>query len=232
MLFYHLILCTYLHLFYVNFDSDGNFPCFYCVFLSFLQIIVATPGRLLDHIENRSGISVRLMGLKMLVLDEADLLLKLGFRKDIEKIVDCVPRHRQSMLFSATIPKEVGLLPTIAFGYSKILLFQFLLVLISYVTICVHMYFFYEGTQDFSTGFEEGSCLYRYCRVGKARDTCKGLNNFFLFPRFPNSLTLSILQCYLIFWICFWWQYQMVFSCSYKIFRFLMFQCFFIQILF
>ncbi|CAN6456201.1 unnamed protein product [Victoria cruziana] len=71
------------------------------------QIIVATPGRLLDHIENRSGISVRLMGLKMLVLDEADLLLKLGFRKDIEKIVDCVPRHRQSMLFSATIPKEV-----------------------------------------------------------------------------------------------------------------------------
>ncbi|KAF3791889.1 DEAD-box ATP-dependent RNA helicase 48 [Nymphaea thermarum] len=71
------------------------------------QIIVATPGRLLDHIENRSGFSVRLMGLKMLVLDEADLLLNLGFRKDIEKVVDCVPRQRQSMLFSATIPKEV-----------------------------------------------------------------------------------------------------------------------------
>ncbi|MQM05202.1 hypothetical protein Taro_038021 [Colocasia esculenta] len=71
------------------------------------QIIVATPGRLLDHIENKSGISSRLMGLKVLVLDEADHLLDLGFRKDIEKIVDCLPRMRQSLLFSATMPKEV-----------------------------------------------------------------------------------------------------------------------------
>ncbi|KAL6556372.1 hypothetical protein OROGR_005660 [Orobanche gracilis] len=71
------------------------------------QILVATPGRLLDHIENKSGISVRLMGLHMLVLDEADHLLDLGFRKDMEKIVDCLPRKRQSLLFSATIPKEV-----------------------------------------------------------------------------------------------------------------------------
>jgi superfamily II DNA/RNA helicase len=71
------------------------------------QIIVATPGRLLDHIENKSSVSVRLMGLKMLVLDEADLLLDLGFRKDMEKIVDCLPRQRQSLLFSATVPKEV-----------------------------------------------------------------------------------------------------------------------------
>ncbi|XP_059640204.1 probable DEAD-box ATP-dependent RNA helicase 48 [Cornus florida] len=71
------------------------------------QIIVATPGRLLDHIENKSGFSARLMGLKMLILDEADHLLDLGFRKDMEKIVDCVPRQRQSLLLSATIPKEV-----------------------------------------------------------------------------------------------------------------------------
>ncbi|CAK7335496.1 unnamed protein product [Dovyalis caffra] len=71
------------------------------------QIIVATPGRLLDHIENKGGLSVHLMGLKMLILDEADHLLDLGFRKDVEKIVDCLPRQRQSLLFSATIPKEV-----------------------------------------------------------------------------------------------------------------------------
>ncbi|XP_068640013.1 probable DEAD-box ATP-dependent RNA helicase 48 [Aristolochia californica] len=71
------------------------------------EIIVATPGRLLEHIENKSGFSVRLMGLKLLILDEADHLLDLGFRKDIEKLVDCVPRQRQTMLFSATIPKEV-----------------------------------------------------------------------------------------------------------------------------
>ncbi|MCD7448580.1 hypothetical protein HAX54_044526 [Datura stramonium] len=76
---------------------EGN-PC---------QIIVATPGRLLDHIENKSGFSTRLMGLKMIILDEADHLLDLGFRKDIEKLVDCLPRRRQSLLFSATIPKEV-----------------------------------------------------------------------------------------------------------------------------
>ncbi|KAK3159532.1 hypothetical protein QOZ80_2AG0151230 [Eleusine coracana subsp. coracana] len=71
------------------------------------QILVATPGRLLDHIENKSSFSVRLMGLKILVLDEADHLLDLGFRKDIEKIVDSLPRQRQTLLFSATIPKEV-----------------------------------------------------------------------------------------------------------------------------
>lgn len=76
----------------------------------FSQILVATPGRLLDHIENKSGISLRLMGLRMLVLDEADHLLDLGFRKDVEKIVDCLPRQQQSLLFSATIPKEVRLL--------------------------------------------------------------------------------------------------------------------------
>nr|XP_034887988.1 probable DEAD-box ATP-dependent RNA helicase 48 isoform X4 [Populus alba] len=71
------------------------------------QIIVATPGRLLDHIENKGGLSVHLMGLKVLVLDEADHLLDLGFRKDLEKILDCLPRERQSLLFSATIPKEI-----------------------------------------------------------------------------------------------------------------------------
>ncbi|KAJ8766196.1 hypothetical protein K2173_021713 [Erythroxylum novogranatense] len=71
------------------------------------QMIIATPGRLLDHIENRGGLSVHLMALKMLILDEADHLLDLGFRKDVEKIVDCLPRRRQSLLFSATIPKEV-----------------------------------------------------------------------------------------------------------------------------
>lgn len=44
----------------------------------------------------------------MLILDEAGHLLDLGFRKDIEKIVDCLPRKRQSLLFTATLPKEVS----------------------------------------------------------------------------------------------------------------------------
>ncbi|KAL9310489.1 putative RNA helicase [Arabidopsis thaliana] len=71
------------------------------------QILIATPGRLLDHIENKSGLTLRLMALKLFIVDEADLLLDLGFRRDVEKIIDCLPRQRQSLLFSATIPKEV-----------------------------------------------------------------------------------------------------------------------------
>lgn len=71
------------------------------------QILVATPGRLKDHIENTAGFATRLMGVKVLVLDEADHLLDMGFRKDIEKIIAAVPKQRQTLLFSATVPEEV-----------------------------------------------------------------------------------------------------------------------------
>ena len=72
-----------------------------------LQILVATPGRLKDHIENTAGFATRLMGVKVLVLDEADHLLDMGFRKDIERIIAAVPKQRQTLLFSATVPDEV-----------------------------------------------------------------------------------------------------------------------------
>ncbi|KAF7152018.1 hypothetical protein RHSIM_Rhsim01G0171700 [Rhododendron simsii] len=71
------------------------------------QILVATPGRLKDHVENTAGFATRLMGVKVLVLDEADHLLDMGFRRDIEKIIDAVPKQRQTLLFSATVPEEV-----------------------------------------------------------------------------------------------------------------------------
>ncbi|KAJ4953836.1 hypothetical protein NE237_030668 [Protea cynaroides] len=71
------------------------------------QILVATPGRLKDHIENTAGFATRLMGVKVLVLDEADHLLDMGFRKDIERIIGAVPKQRQTLLFSATVPEEV-----------------------------------------------------------------------------------------------------------------------------
>ncbi|KAL1535995.1 RNA helicase [Salvia divinorum] len=71
------------------------------------QILVATPGRLRDHVENTAGLATRLMGVKVLVLDEADHLLDMGFRKEIEKIIAAVPKQRQTLLFSATIPQEV-----------------------------------------------------------------------------------------------------------------------------
>uniref|UniRef100_A0A6M2EQW8 ATP-dependent RNA helicase n=1 Tax=Populus davidiana TaxID=266767 RepID=A0A6M2EQW8_9ROSI len=71
------------------------------------QILVATPGRLKDHIENTAGFATRLMGVKVLVLDEADRLLDMGFRKDIEKIISAIPKQRQTLMFSATVPEEV-----------------------------------------------------------------------------------------------------------------------------
>ncbi len=68
------------------------------------QIVVATPGRLMDHLRRRS---VRLVNLLYLVLDEADEMLNMGFRDDIETILETAPNSRQTVLFSATIPEEI-----------------------------------------------------------------------------------------------------------------------------
>ena len=70
-----------------------------------VEILVATPGRLLDLAANRF---VDLSGITHLVLDEADRLLDMGFIRDVKKIVRMLPRERQSLLFSATMPKEVA----------------------------------------------------------------------------------------------------------------------------
>ncbi|WP_232424521.1 DEAD/DEAH box helicase, partial [Pandoraea sp. B-6] len=69
------------------------------------EIIVATPGRLLDHIS--SG-KIDLSQLMMLVLDEADRMLDMGFIDDIQTIVDATPASRQTLLFSATIDGRMG----------------------------------------------------------------------------------------------------------------------------
>ena len=70
------------------------------------DILVATPGRLIDHLEN-SGLATSLKGIQTLILDEADQLLEMGFRPDIEKILRFLPTHRQTLLFSATLPSGV-----------------------------------------------------------------------------------------------------------------------------
>jgi len=68
------------------------------------EIIIATPGRLLDHM-SRGYVDFR--PLRILVLDEADRMLDMGFLPDVRRILDRLPRERQTMLFSATMPPEV-----------------------------------------------------------------------------------------------------------------------------
>lgn len=68
------------------------------------QIIVGTPGRVIDHI--RRG-TLSLSGLKMVILDEADQMLDMGFREDIEIILSKTPPDRQTVLFSATLPGPI-----------------------------------------------------------------------------------------------------------------------------
>lgn len=68
------------------------------------HIIVGTPGRLLDHLRRRT---IRLQQVSMVVLDEADEMLNMGFKEDIESILDQMPPERQNLLFSATIPTYI-----------------------------------------------------------------------------------------------------------------------------
>ncbi|MER2093643.1 MAG: DEAD/DEAH box helicase, partial [Saccharopolyspora rectivirgula] len=68
------------------------------------QVVVGTPGRVIDHLERGSLV---LSGLKHVVLDEADEMLRMGFIEDVEKVLQSVPEQRQVALFSATMPSAV-----------------------------------------------------------------------------------------------------------------------------
>jgi ATP-dependent RNA helicase RhlE len=69
-----------------------------------VDIVIATPGRLLDHVEQKT---VNLSHIEILVLDEADRMLDMGFIHDIRKILALLPKTRQNLLFSATFPDEI-----------------------------------------------------------------------------------------------------------------------------
>ncbi len=69
-----------------------------------VQVVIATPGRLIDHLDRRT---ISLARVKMVVLDEADEMLDMGFRDDIELILKQIPDNRQNVLFSATMSKEI-----------------------------------------------------------------------------------------------------------------------------
>ncbi|MDA1124135.1 MAG: DEAD/DEAH box helicase, partial [Crenarchaeota archaeon] len=68
------------------------------------EIVVATPGRLIDHLDNGS---IRTNDIKHVVLDEADVMLDMGFIEDIEYVLQKVPGNRITSLFSATMPPEI-----------------------------------------------------------------------------------------------------------------------------
>ena len=69
-----------------------------------VQIIVGTPGRVMDHMRRRT---LKTDSVQMMILDEADEMLDMGFREDIETILSKMPYDRQTVLFSATMPKEI-----------------------------------------------------------------------------------------------------------------------------
>lgn len=69
-----------------------------------IEIVVGTPGRIMDHIDRGT---LKLDKLEILALDEADEMLNMGFREDLEKILQSVSEHRQTILFSATMPKAI-----------------------------------------------------------------------------------------------------------------------------
>ena len=69
-----------------------------------IDIVVATPGRLLDHLQHQT---INLKNVETFVIDEADRMLDMGFIKDLEKIINHLPKVKQTLLFSATFPKEI-----------------------------------------------------------------------------------------------------------------------------
>nr|WP_239020729.1 DEAD/DEAH box helicase [Nakamurella antarctica] len=69
-----------------------------------VQVVVGTPGRIIDHLERKT---LNLTGLRYLVLDEADEMLRMGFAEDVDRILTDAPKDRQTALFSATMPPPI-----------------------------------------------------------------------------------------------------------------------------
>ena len=78
-----------------------------------VHIVVGTPGRLCDHLERGALV---LDQLRAVVLDEADEMLDMGFRDELERLLDATPKERRTLMFSATIPRDIA---TLAKRYQK-----------------------------------------------------------------------------------------------------------------
>jgi ATP-dependent RNA helicase DeaD len=112
------------------------------------QVIVGTPGRLLDHL--RQG-TLRLDAVRILVLDEADQMLDMGFEKEMKQILERVPKERQTLMFSATIPSSIE---AIAARYQKAPERLMLSQDVVYVTDVLHLFYIV-------TRMEKQSALYK-----------------------------------------------------------------------
>jgi ATP-dependent RNA helicase DeaD len=99
------------------------------------QVVVGTPGRLLDHLRQRT---LRLDAVRTLVLDEADQMLDMGFEKEMKAILEQVPKERQTLMFSATIPSGIeGIMRRYQKDPERVMLSQDVL----YVADVLHLFY-------------------------------------------------------------------------------------------
>ncbi|UPX10877.1 RNA helicase [Ascochyta rabiei] len=94
------------HMFAAGLLIGGKSLAFEREALTRMNILVATPGRMLQHLSQTAAFNVD--DLKMLILDEADRILDMGFQKDVDAIIEYLPKERQTMLFSATQSRKVS----------------------------------------------------------------------------------------------------------------------------
>ncbi len=123
------------------------------------QIIVGTPGRVMDHMRRHT---LKLGSLKMLILDEADEMLNMGFREDIDIILEELPEERQTLLFSATLSREIK---EIAKLYQKD----------PEQIVTVHKELTIPSIEQFYLEVREGSKLELLCRLIDAKNVKLGL---------------------------------------------------------
>lgn len=139
------------------------------------KIIVGTPGRVLDHIERKS---LRIKHLKALVLDEADVMLSMGFSKEINLILDSINKDRQNILCSATIDSKVNtLIKTVGEFTDKVEIDSFKSDFVKQEYVFIHQDKKLEAFDEILKKRRKGTCII-FCNTIKMADIInKHVNN-------------------------------------------------------
>ena len=139
------------------------------------KIIVGTPGRVLDHIERKS---LRIKHLKALVLDEADVMLSMGFSKEINLILDSINKDRQNILCSATIDSKVNtLIKTVGEFTDKVEIDSFKSDFVKQEYVFIHQDKKLEAFDEILKKRRKGTCII-FCNTIKMADNInKHVNN-------------------------------------------------------